>query len=433
MSNSGFRLSFAEAREILSRRLGEPAPGRIQLLAGPRQVGKTTLLLELAAQYGRSAIYAAVDGPEAALPGFWERLWLRAEETAAREGRAWVLLDEVHLLPDWARHLKGEWDRLRRKRLPVHVVATGSSALRLGHGSRESLAGRFERLTLTHWSASSLAQVFGVVPSEACEIVVRMGSFPGAYEFRHDLPRWSAYVLEAILEPAVGRDLLALAVVRKPALLRQVFGLCASVPAQIVSLQKIQGQLRDRGALETIAHYLALLEEAFLVVSLGKYSVRPLRQRAAPPKIIVLNNALLAVMDPRGIPDRGSDAVRWGAWLENACLAHAWNSGQKLTYWREEPFEVDAVLEGSWGRWAIEVKSGRASVADLQGLLRFVERYPKFRPLVVGDEEALPAAERAGIEAMLWCDFLLDGPPRWTGGRESRAPRDPGRVARASF
>lgn len=412
MSAEAFRLGYREAFEVLGRRLAEPAPGRIQLVVGPRQVGKTTLLLELAEQRGDEAIYAAADGPEAALPGFWERLWARAEEAAAREGRAVVLLDEAHVLHDWAGRLKGEWDLLRRRKRPVHVVATGSSALGLGAGSRESLAGRFERITLTHWSASSLVEVFGVAPAEACELLVRMGSYPGAFELRHDLSRWSAYVHDAIVEPAIGRDILALAAVRKPALLRQVFGVAASSPAQIVSLQKIQGQLHDRGALETIAHYLALLEEAFLVAALGKYSTRPARQRAAPPKLVVLDNALVAVMDPRGIPQRATDPARWGAWVENACLAHAWNAGQQVSYWREEPLEVDAVIEGSWGSWAVEVKTGRIATRDLEGLAELVRRHPKLRPLVVCDAESRPIADRAGLESVSWTDFLLEGPPR---------------------
>jgi hypothetical protein len=373
-------------------------------------VGKTTLLLELAQRHGKAAIYAAADGPDAALPGFWERLWVRAEETAAREGRALVLLDEAHLVHDWAGHLKGEWDRLRRRKQPVHVVATGSSALRLAAGSRESLAGRFERITLTHWSASSLAEVFGVPPAEACELLVTMGSYPGAFELRHDLARWSAYVRDAILEPAVGRDILALAAVRKPALLRQVFGVCASSPAQIVSLQKIQGQLQDAGALETIAHYLALLDEAFLVAALGKHSARPARKRAAPPKLVTLNNALVAVMDPHGIPNRTTDPKRFGAWVENACLAHAWNAGQRVSYWREEPLEVDGVLDGSWGSWVLEVKTGSLSSGDLKGISEFARRHPKYRPLVLCDDQASPVAERTGLEAMAWKDFLLRGP-----------------------
>lgn len=412
MYSAEFRLDFSAARDLLARRIAEPAPGRIQLLAGPRQVGKTTLLLELAARHGEASVYAAADGPEAALPGFWERLWARAEQTAAARGHAVVLLDEAHLLHDWATRLKGEWDRLRRKKLPVHVVATGSSALELATGSRESLAGRFERVTLTHWSASSLANVFDLSPREACELVVTLGSYPGAFELRHDLPRWAAYVRDAILEPAIGRDIVALAAVRKPALLRQVFGVAASAPAQILSLQKIQGQLQDPGALETIAHYLALLEEAFLVAPLTKHSNRPARQRAAPPKLVPLSNALVAVMDPRGIPDRKTDPARWGAWVENACLAFAWNAGQRVSYWREEPLEVDAVLAGSWGSWAIEVKTGRIAARDLAGLAELVRRHPELRPLVVCDEEARTVVERTGFEAMPWTEFLLHGPPR---------------------
>lgn len=331
---------------------------------------------------------------------------------ARGQGRALVLLDEAHLLPDWAARLKAEWDRLRRRKQPVHVVATGSSALRLAAGSRESLAGRFERITLTHWSAASLATVFGVPKGEAAELVVRTGSYPGAFGLRQDLARWSAYIRDAILEPAIGRDMLALAPIRKPALLRQVFGVCAASPAQIVSLQKIQGQLQDAGALETIAHYLSLLEEAFLVAPLGRHSRRAARRRAAPPKLVTLNNALLAAVDPRGIPDQAKDPARFGAWVENACLAHAWNAGQRVTYWREEPLEVDAVLEGSWGSFAIEVKTGAVSTAALRGIAEFTRRHPGYRPLVLCDEAGRGALERAGIETMIWSDFLLQGPPR---------------------
>ncbi len=147
----------------------------------------------------------------------------------------------------------------------MKVVATGSSALGIGAGSKESLAGRFERLTLTHWSSSAVFRAFGVEPEEAVEQDVRMKAYPGASELLGDLIRWAAYVRDAIVEPAIGRDILALATVRRPALLRQVFPVAASSPAQVVSLQKLQGQLQDRGALETIAHYLALLEGAYLI------------------------------------------------------------------------------------------------------------------------------------------------------------------------
>jgi predicted AAA+ superfamily ATPase len=411
VSTESFRLTYRDCRELFARRLAEP-PTRIQLLGGPRQVGKTTLLLELAEELGARALYAAGDTPEAYLPGFWERLWARAEEIARTDGGCVVLLDEIHFLENWAGRLKGQWDRLRRRKTRVHVIATGSSALHLGSGSRESLAGRFERVTLAHWTAAALRDAFRIKADEAAETIVRQGSYPGAFDLRGDPPRWAAYVRDAILEPAIGRDLLALAPVRKPALLRQVFGVCASSPAQIVSLQKLQGQLQDPGALETIAHYLSLLEEAFLVAPLEKHSTRTTRRRASPPKVVTLNNALLAVSDPRGVPDPATDQARFGEWLENACLAYAWNAGQRVTYWREEPYEIDAVVEGSWGRWAIEVKSGQVEENALRSLGEFTRRFPGYRPLVICDARVRTRVERAGIEAVDWREFLLHGPAR---------------------
>ncbi|MBI3891862.1 MAG: ATP-binding protein [Candidatus Wallbacteria bacterium] len=361
---------------------------------------------------GPRAIYAAADSPSATVPGFWERLWAQAESLTSNAAPAVVLLDEAHLLPGWAARLKSEWDRMQRIKKRLRVVATGSSALRLASGSRESLAGRFERLTLTHWTASSLGAVFGLDPRAAAELLVRSGSYPGAHAFAREPRRWSAYIRDAILEPAIGRDLLALAPVRRPALLRQLFGIAASSPAQIVSLQKIQGQLQDAGALETIAHYLTLLEEAYLVAALEKFSRKATRRRSAPPKLVTLSNALLAVTSPEGAPEPTGEPARFGAWVENACLAHAWNCGQRVTYWREEPLEVDAVLEGSWGRWALEVKTGTVDRSSLNGLFEFTRRFPEYRPLLVCDASQSLAARRVALPWIDWRDFLLRGPVR---------------------
>lgn len=206
--------------------------------------------------------------------------------------------------------------------------------------------------------------------------------------------------------------LLALGPVRRPALLRQVFGVCVTSPAQIVSLQKLQGHLEERGALETIAHYLRLLEEAFLVAALPKHTRTAARQRAAPPKLITLNQALLAATHPDRIPEPDHDPARFGAWIENACLSHAWNAEQAVAYWREEPLEVDGVLDGSWGRWAIEVTTGRVTSRELKGLGEFTRRFPEYRPLMICDPAEQGAAERRGIAAMSWQDFLWEGPAR---------------------
>jgi predicted AAA+ superfamily ATPase len=400
-----FRLTVDEARTLLRKRLAEPAPGRIQLVAGPRQVGKTTLLLELARRFKARSVYAAADSPEAALPGFWERLWSRAADIARSKGAAYVFLDEVHLFADWAARLKGIVDQHQRERTPIHIVATGSSSLKIGEGSRESLAGRFERMTIAHWSASTIARTFRVKPDAAVDLCVKLGSYPGAFRLRRDRARWSAYLRDSIIEPALGKDVLALAPVKKPALLRQIFAVAASSPAKIVALQKLQGQLQDKGALETLQHYLSLLEEAFLVVALPKHSDNEMRRRAAPPKLVVLNNALLAAVAPLHV----QDGVQFGAFVENACLAHAWNAGQSVSYWREEPLEVDAVIEGTWGSWAVEVKTGPYAATDLRGLLELARRVPRLKPLVLCDDAHVDIAGRAGVDAMPWRRFLLDG------------------------
>lgn len=391
---------------MLNARLQEPAPGKIQLLTGPRQVGKTTLLLSLVRMDPRHAMYVALDAPEAALSGFWEQLWTRVE-SMARQGHVALFLDEIQCLPDWSGRLKHQWDLLQRERWPVHVVASGSSALHLGQGARESLAGRVEKLQLSHWSAMDFVENLHVLKEEAAYAVVQTGGYPGAFPLRRDLPRWASFVRESMVEPAIGRDLLSLQAIKKPGLFRQLFSVCATIPAYIVSLQKLQGQLQERGALETLSHYLHLLAEAELAVGLEKYASETLRRRNAPPKIILLNNALAAVMDPRGIPDKKLDPERFGHWVENACLAHAWNQGQRVTYWREENHEVDGVLEGSWGSWAIEVKTGAFGAHDMRGLLAFKQAHPAFQLLVVCSPQMEPLAERMGIQAMSWVDFLL--------------------------
>ncbi len=401
---------FAHCRRLLAERLREPAPGRIQLLTGPRQVGKTTLLLELAREFREAAIYMAGDEPDAALPGFWERCWTEAE-ARARRGTAVLLLDEIHHLPDWAARLKGQWDRLRRRHLPLHVVATGSSALRVATGSRESLAGRFERMTLSHWPAAALASTLHLSEHDATLNLVQFGSYPGAMEFISDPARWRGYVRDAIIEPAIGRDVLALGAVRRPALLRQVFAIATASPAQIVSLQKLQAQLQDKGALETVAHYLTMLQEAYLVAPLEKFAARAHRRRSAPPKLITLNNALLSAMHPDGPPDPTKEPPRFGAWVENACLAFAVNQGQRVTYWREEPLEIDAVFEGSWGDWAAEIKTGSFDVHALKGLLEFCRRNPKFTPLVITRSGGESVPRHHGIRNVSWEEFLMSGPP----------------------
>ena len=397
-------------RDEMQTRLQESAPGRIQILTGPRQVGKTTLLLEIAEQFGDRALYLAADLPEAALADWWLSRWQVAVRMA-REAKSVLLVDEVQGLPDWSRRLKVAYDEIRREKLPLQMVVSGSSSLQVSGGARESMAGRFERLNLRHWTARDLTRAFNLTPDESAMTVVRYGGFPGSIGLLDIPPRWKAYIRDAIIDPAIGNDILMLQPVRKPALLRQVFAICIGHPAEVLSLLKIAGALTDAGNLTTIAEYLSLLEGAFLVAALPHFSATEIRRRAKPPKLITLSNAFLAVTDDKDPPTLTSDPRQWGHWLENACLAHAVNEGHTVTYWREENREVDMIIDGLAGKWAVEVKSGDFTLHDLGGLATFHQRHPEYQPLVIGEERYRDAAIKASMDFIRWQDYLLDGLP----------------------
>lgn len=394
----------------ICRRLAEPAPAHIQILVGPRQVGKTTLLLEIEDKFRDRAVYVALDGPEVSMPGGWDLLWHRVMDLSeAKRHPVILLLDEVQHLADWSSRLKVLSDEIHRRKRSIHVVASGSSSLLVGRGCRESMAGRFERLVLSHWPVSELARIAQLSLHETAEKALSMGSYPGTVKLWGDLDRCRSYVRDSIVEPAIGKDILLMESVRKPALLRHLFSLGVGHPAEVIALQKLCGMLTEPGALETVSHYLHVLEDAFLLTGLQKYSEKEIRKRSSPPKIIVLNQALLFAMSPESPPDHREDPTRWGRWVENACLAHAVNRGQEVFYWRDQDLEVDGVVRGTWGSWALEVKSGRYGLKDLAGLIEFCRRYPGFRPMVItsGDHRG-PAM---GIRTIPWVEYLSDDTP----------------------
>jgi predicted AAA+ superfamily ATPase len=403
--------NFVTTRNTLLARLDEPAPGRIQMLTGPRQVGKTTILREIADKWEARAIYLSGDSPLAAVSSWWLEEWERVR-LAAKTEKVVLLFDEVHLLTNWSRLLKAAIDEVYWVNLPLQMVITGSAALPLTSGMRESMAGRFERLTLRHWSARDLVDVFGFAPDLAAETHVRFGSFPGAVTWLNSFARWRAYVLQSVIEPALGRDVLMLEDVRRPALLRQVFAVCLGHASEIVSLNKIAGSLMESGALETIAHYLHVLGAAYLVAALPKFSTVEIRRRSSPPKLVPLSNAFMAASFDGDPPTPSSDPRAWGRWLENACIAEAVNAGHRVSYWREESREVDMVVSGECGKWAVEVKSSEFATMDLASLYEFCGRHPEYRPLIIGEERNRNAAERHRVRFLRWQDYLLDGFPK---------------------
>ncbi|MFZ2302996.1 MAG: ATP-binding protein [Gallionella sp.] len=408
-----------EVRTLLER-LSEP-PRFLIFVAGPRQVGKTTLVQDALSQYERSKYhFIPVDQPDMPrLPGFasskdatyvqdarprdtaWlVTQWQRAR-TAARESSDGhiLVLDEIQKIPRWSEAVKGLWDADRAEKLKLHVVLLGSSPLLMQKGMSESLTGRYELIHVTHWSFLEMHEAFDF----DLEDYVYFGGYPGSAAYIRDEPRWRNYVNGSLIEPSIEKDILMMTRVDKPALLRHLFHLGCSYSGQIFSYDKMKGQLQDAGNTTTLAHYLDLLGNAGLICGLQKYAGQKHRQRASSPKLNVLNNALMSVGSGYTKAEAKADRSYWGRLVESAVGAHLYNTGHpdcRLHYWRESSREVDFVIEGKRKLTAIEVKSGPSS-GHASGLDLFEENFGKCRKLLVGDG-GIPLVEFLSYPAEHW-------------------------------
>ena len=375
------------------------AQGRrfLQVLAGPRQVGKTTLAMQVRKSLATPSHYAAADAVGLSPSAWLETEWEKGRSLAGKSPKGAVLfLDEVQKIPDWSALVKKLWDEDTRRRRPLRVVLLGSSQLLLMSGLTESLAGRFEKIPVPHWSFAEMREAFGFTVDD----FVRWGGYPGAAPLVNDPPRWLAYVRDALIETTVSRDILYLVRVDKPALLRRLFELGCLYSGQVLTYQKMLGQMQERGNVVTLAHYLELLAGAGLLTGLDRYSGSRVSRRGSSPKLLALNNALITALRP---DDAQEPEVR-GRLVETAVGAHllrgAQTSGFEVSWWREANYEVDFVLRKGRSLVGIEVKSGRRR-DSLPGLDAFARRHPAARRLLVGG---------TGIDLG---DFLLADPQRW--------------------
>ncbi len=252
-------------------------------------------------------------------------------------------------------------------------------------GLTESLAGRFEIIPATHWSFAEMREAFGW----DLETYIFFGGYPGSAELIGDQSRWRRYIIDSLIETTISRDILLLTRVDKPALLRRVFQLACDYSGQIVSYQKMLGQLQDAGNTTTLAHYLELLAGAGMVIGLPKYSGGRARQRGSSPKLHVMNNALMTASCDLDFNNIRKDRDTWGRLVESAAGAHLINgtrgTNAEVFYWRERSHEVDFVLRSGRSAIAIEVKSGRAREA-IAGMEAFSKAFKVTRKLLIGGD-----------------------------------------------
>ncbi len=383
--------------QVLTSRLKEQRKF-IQVLMGPRQVGKSTLTEQVLQKLKIPFLSVSAD----AVPNTGD-IWLEQQWEAARlqfqqAGSTDFILaiDEIQKISNWSELAKKLWDEDTRKKRNIKVILLGSSRLLLQQGLSESLAGRFETTYLGHWSFAEMQEAFGFTPEQ----YVWFGGYPGAATLVSDEDRWKKYVNDALIETSISKDILMLTRVDKPALLRKLFELGCLYSGQILSYTKIVGQLQDAGNTTTLAHYLHLLDTAGLLAGIEKFTGEKLRQRSSSPKFQVHNTALLTAQQAANLEAVQQQPEVWGRWVEASIGAHLVNhqlsEGYTVSYWRHRNDEIDFVLEKKGKVIGIEVKSGATQKAP--GMDAFKKEHQPDKILLVGS---------SGIS---WPEFLKMNP-----------------------
>jgi predicted AAA+ superfamily ATPase len=372
--------------ELLLKRLQEPRRF-IQSLIGPRQVGKTTLARQVADKLKTPNRYVTADLATLQDISWLRQQWEVARELAKSEGKALLIVDEIQKIPHWSDMVKLLWDQDTDSGIDLSVMILGSSPWLMQKGLSESLAGRFETIPIGHWSFKEMHEIFGW----SLERYIYFGGYPGAAPLadEKDPERWINYINESIIETTISRDILLMNQVNKPALLRRLFQLGCHYSGQILSYNKMLGELQDAGNSTTLAHYLDLLNGAGLITGLQKFANQNVRRKGSSPKFAVYNNALMSAQSGKNFIEAMTDRVFLGRLIESAVGAHLLNSIRgtqiELFYWREGDREVDFVLQLGDKLIAIEVKSNQESIQH-SGIDSFVKQFKPNRILLVGDQ-----------------------------------------------
>lgn len=379
----------------LESRIMEPRR-TIQVVAGPRQIGKTTVVKQLLERVSMPSMYFNADAVEAGAKEWIAAKWEEARARMRFSGNKEFLMviDEVHKIENWSEQVKKEWDADTFADVNLKVILLGPSRLLLKRGLTESLAGRFELVPMGHWSYEEMHEAFGWDINQ----YIYFGGYPGSAVYLPNESRWRRYMRDAIVSPAIEKDVLQTTYVYKPALMHQLFRLGCGYSGELLAYNKMLGMLQDGGNATTLVNYMEVLGESKLLTGLQKYTVDKSRRYRSIPKLQVFNNALLTVMtDGMTFEKAYTNPQLWGRWVESAVGCYLLDKADELEYqlyyWRDNNEEVDFVITRGDRLLAIEVKSGRWQMNS--GLATFRERFHPQYSLVVGGS-AMPLVEFFG-------------------------------------
>jgi len=382
--------------QLLKKRIYEPRKF-IQVISGPRQVGKTTMITQLYEQLSIPAMYESADAVPAGNNVWLDQVWdtARFRMRSQKANEFLLIIDEIQKIPNWSETIKKNWDHDSFNKTNLKIVLLGSSRLLLQQGLTESLAGRFENIILPHWSFEEINKAFGW----DADTYAWFGGYPGTAELITDEDRWKRYIRDSIIETSISKDILMLTRIQKPALLKNLFELGCLFSGQVISYTKMLGQLHDAGNTTTLSHYLKLLGAAGLIGGIEKYSSSSIRIRSGSPKLQVYNNALLSSQNPMKFTGIRNNPAEWGRVIESAVGAYLVNESLResfnLYYWRDRNDEVDFVIEKNGKLIGIEVKS--TLLRNKRGMSEFQRKFKPVKTVCI-DNKTMPWNEFIRID-----------------------------------
>ncbi|PIR24996.1 MAG: hypothetical protein COX62_05900 [Deltaproteobacteria bacterium CG_4_10_14_0_2_um_filter_43_8] len=364
---TSFELPFVKT---LHERLLEKKP-KIQVILGPRQVGKTTGLLQCLKKLKQPQHYISADDVLSASSSWILEQW----QAAQSKGTNTILaIDEIQKIPQWSETIKKLWDeQTHQKKNSLKIILMGSSSLQMQKGLTESLTGRFELIHVPHWNYYESNQIHKMNLQD----YLKYGGYPGSYDYLKNKERWKTFLKDSIIETVIGKDILMFSQVRSPALFRQAFEILCFYPAREISYNKLLGQLQEKGNVELVKHYIELYAGAYLIKTLEKYSNKAVLRKGSSPKILPLCPALVQFARPE-------ESEQTGRLFELAVGLECKRFPGKLFYWRQGNNEVDYIYQEEGKLFAIEVKSGRKKTHS--GLDAFAKQFKKVHPLIITPE-----------------------------------------------
>lgn len=395
-----YRAAFGE----LQGWVVDPPAARAVFLSGARQVGKTTLLLQVIDHLIKSGIpagnilYATFDHPVIKLAGVDAALAAWREREPKREGTEFVFLDEAQFIPEWGTWIKHQVDFVKQRR----IIFTGS-AMPILQADQESGVGRWHSIRLTTLSFYEYLRL-KQIPLPALPVLRSLReifAWP-QHELRHTAELAQPYIghfhnylvhggfpqtalvesitqaqkllREDIIDKAIKRDMTALFGVRRILDLEQTFLYLCRHDGGLLDMTALSGNLKV--ARTTVQNFIDLLEATHLIYRLPAYGYgkEVLRGRY---KIYLADAAIAPAVMLKGrsiIDDPEALGVAAEASVLKHLFARYYRQSVRFSYWRsKKSLEVDLVAEiaGQVVPFEVKYRSQPVDMRNLKGLAAF--------------------------------------------------------------